>query len=350
MNPFKKTLFVLLGLCTILLSISVPLRAQLPQSLSPSPVMIAQQPNDPIYEQAKAQLPEDFYMLYRVVERLSRANGLDNLPWRVDVAQEYSVNAFAADYNLLAFYTGLLDTMHGDSSAIAFVVGHEMGHHTRNHIAVGSAEKLKILSQLRQEAIDEVASEEEDLRDDLEENGAGQWAAAGSGTLLDSFANTGGLGGLVGGVLGRILEGDRQQRLKEAAERIDAINAQKQAEVEQQWQELSHRQEFEADESGYQYMARAGFDIQGAFTALELLNRSIGSQLGSDTHPAIPDRIAKITALKTQYPSASLVSEGKAKLAANPQPLTYDASRDGSSLRINSKVGSRGSFDGSFPR
>lgn len=351
MNKFRKALVILLGLCTILLSVSLPLRAQLPPSELPdAPILIAQQASNPIHDQAKNDLPEDFYMLYRVIERLSRANGLDNLPWRVNIAQDYSVNAFAADYNLLAFYNGLLDVIHGDPNALAFVAGHEMGHHVRNHIAIGSAEKLRIQTQLRQEAIDEVAAEEEDLRGDLEKLGTGQWAAVGGGTLVDALGESGGLGRLIGGIFGAILEGDRQRRLQAAVDRIDAINAQKQAEVERQWQELNHRQEFEADESGYQYIVRAGFDVQGAFTALEVLNRALGSQLDSDTHPATPDRIAKLNELKAKYPMQPLAAEGKTKLATSAQPLTYDLSRDGSSLRINSRIGSGGSFDQNFPQ
>jgi len=351
MNKFRKALLVLICLSAILLSINLPIHARSPHLADP--ILLAQQPAsaNSVYERAKAELPEEFYMLYRVVERLARANGLDTLPWRVNVAHEYSVNAFATDYNLLAFYTGLLDQMHGDPNALAFVAAHEMGHHIRNHIAVGEAEQQRILGQFRQEAIDQVAAEQEDLRGDLEKIRVGEWATAGGGTLIDSITSrTGGLGSLLANVLGGVFQGNRERCVRPAAERIDEINAQKAAEVKQQWMELSHRQEFEADESGYLYTARAGFDTQGATTAMEVLNRAVGSRMAGSTHPAIPDRIAKLTAIKSQYPVQPLVAEGKAKLAASAQPLTYAASLDQSSLRINSKTGSSGSFEDELPR
>jgi hypothetical protein len=46
---------------------------------------------DPMYQAAKAELPEDYYLIYRIVERLARANGLDDLPWRVYIAPEYDL-------------------------------------------------------------------------------------------------------------------------------------------------------------------------------------------------------------------------------------------------------------------
>ena len=293
------------------------------------------------FNRARQELPEDYYILYRVMERIARANQLDNLPWRLYISPEYNVNAFATDVNLVAFYNGLLDRIDGDPDAIACVVGHEMAHHTENHIAVGGAEREEILEQLRAEAFEEVAAEEEDLREDLEELGAGEWVSSGAGAILGSAVG-GTEGALIQGglsALGGVFGDSKEERVQEAAERIDAIYAEKEAQLLLEWQELNHSQEFEADELGYIYMTRAGFDPQGCQTVMTLLSRL--GVTASETHPATPDRISAIDGFATEYPQADLVREGNSNLAASPTPLTYDLARDEATLRIDSRSGSR---------
>lgn len=297
--------------------------------------------NEEQYSQARAELPEDYYVLYRVVERISRANQLDSRPWRVFIAPEYDINAFATDVNLLAFYNGLLDQIHGDPNALACVVGHEMAHHTEEHIALGAAQRELRFQELRQEAIDEVAAEEEDLKDDLEAMGAGEWVSGNVGSIAAiALPETGSIGGFLGGIIANEIRRDRRRRLENAVERIEQIYAEKEAQFIAEETERNHTHEFEADEVGYQYMVRAGFDPQGCITMMEALNRIPGSQLDSMTHPATPDRITALEALAEQYPAATLEAEGDANLAANPTALTYDLSRDRNSLRINSQSGS----------
>lgn len=297
--------------------------------------------NDDFYSQARADLPEDYYLLYRLIERMSRANALDDRPWRVMAVPEYDINAFATNVNLLAFYDGLLDQIHGDPSALACVVGHEMAHHTEEHIALSAAQRELRLQELRQEAVDEVAAEEEDLSDDLQEMAAGEWAAGSAGSLVDQIANTGGIGGALGGLISGQIRNSRQRRLKKAAERVEEIYAEKEETFLAEETERSHAHEFEADEIGYQFMVRAGFSPQGCITVMEALNRIPGSQTAGVTHPATPDRISALEAMSTTYPRAQLEAEGDANIASNPTALTYDLSRDGSSLRINSRSGSQ---------
>lgn len=89
-----------------------------------------------IYRQAREELPENLYVLYRIVERIARANDIDNHPWRVVMADDTLINAYATEVNLIIVHYGLLDQMAGDVSALACVVGHEMAHHTERHIAI----------------------------------------------------------------------------------------------------------------------------------------------------------------------------------------------------------------------
>lgn len=308
-------------------------------------VSLLKSSNEEFYNQAREELTlrngnDDYYVLYRIVERVARANQLDDRPWRVTVVPEYDINAFATDVNLLAFFSGLMDQIHGDPNALACVVGHEMAHHTEQHIALSVAQREMRLQELRQEAIDEVAAEEEDLGEDLQEMAAGEWVASGVGTLADRVLSTGGLGGMVGRVIGGQIQRSRQRRLEAAAERVQQIYAEKEAQFLAEETERSHNHEFEADEIGYQYVVRAGFDPQGCITVMEALNRIPGSQTAGISHPSTPDRIAALRSMSTTYPTQTLRAEGNANIAANPNALTYGLSRDRTSLRIDSRSGS----------
>lgn len=135
-------------------------------------------------------------------------------------------------------------------------------------------------------------------------------------------------------------ERDRQRHLEAAAERIQQISAEKEAQCLAEETERSHNHEFEADEVGYQFVARAGFDPQGCITVMEALNRIPGSQTAGISHPSIPDRISTIQSMATTYPTQTMKAEGDANIAANPNALTYGLSSDGTSLRIDSRSGS----------
>jgi hypothetical protein len=222
-----------------------------------------------------------------------------------------------------------------------------MAHHVRNHIAVGQNEKKQILETLAQEAIDEVASEEEDLRADLSQINVGGWVAGSSATLAD-YLGAGGWGRVAGGVLGGILQGQRQRRLQAAVARIEAIKAEKTAQQQQKWRDLNHGQEFESDQLGYVYAVSAGFKPQGCLTAMKMLSR-LGLE-ESDTHPANPDRVSCLQQLSASSSTETLVQQGRTQLAASQAPLTYDLSRDRASLRINSKQGSVVDIDSALPK
>lgn len=77
--------------------------------------------------------PQDFYTLYRVAERIIRANKLDYINWRIVVDSKKSFNASSEDLNCLTFNTGLIDTFKGNEDALAFVVAHEMAHSMFGH-------------------------------------------------------------------------------------------------------------------------------------------------------------------------------------------------------------------------
>lgn len=44
------------------------------------------------------------------------------------------INAYATEANLVTIYSGLLAQVYGDASALACMIGHEIGHHRQQYI------------------------------------------------------------------------------------------------------------------------------------------------------------------------------------------------------------------------
>jgi beta-barrel assembly-enhancing protease len=293
-------------------------------SAESNPALIAQSFTDTEARKALEVLGtgwEDWYVVYRIVDRIARANQIDQTPWRIRIVPQYDVNAFASEANLLSFYSGLLDQVAGDSSAIACVVGHEMAHHTARHIAVSASERAKIVAEIEAKARQEVDAEIKDA------NGTSTAAAVGGG-----LANIFGVP-----ILGRVLNNEANNRQTQAQQRVNEIVATRKAELAAKLSEQSRNNEFEADKLGYTYIAKAGFDPKGCLRVMEVLGRMPGSE--SDTsHPATPKRIEALEKMMQDSPAAKLKPEGDRRIRAT-KPLTLSVSKDDRSLRVNSARG-----------
>lgn len=88
---------------------------------------------------------EDFYHVYRIAERMIRANNLDFMNWRISIERDLDFNAYNSNTNNVVILTGLYDTFSGNDDALALVIGHEMGHGMLGH----SARKAKLVKKIR---------------------------------------------------------------------------------------------------------------------------------------------------------------------------------------------------------
>jgi predicted Zn-dependent protease len=120
-----------------------------------------------LYDRAKSELPDNLYVLYRIIERLARANELDSHPWRVIIADDDQINAHATEANLIVIHFGLLDQTAGDSSALACVVAHEMAHHVNQHAAIWTSRVAEWQEQLQLDSSDEGYQEFEEKSSEL---------------------------------------------------------------------------------------------------------------------------------------------------------------------------------------
>lgn len=76
---------------------------------------------------------EDFYHIYRVAERIIRANKLDYISWRIFIAKDSSFNASSTQTNCIIINSGAYDTLAHNEDALALLIGHEMGHALLGH-------------------------------------------------------------------------------------------------------------------------------------------------------------------------------------------------------------------------
>ena len=78
--------------------------------------------------------PEDYYKIYRIAEKIIRANNLDYINWRIAIIKDtQEPNAYTANTNFIAITTAMFDTFNNNEDALAMVIGHEMGHALLGH-------------------------------------------------------------------------------------------------------------------------------------------------------------------------------------------------------------------------
>lgn len=75
----------------------------------------------------------DFYTLYRISERLIRANNLGYMNWRISLRKSDTINAYADEINSISINTALFDSLYNNPDALAMVIAHEMSHQILNH-------------------------------------------------------------------------------------------------------------------------------------------------------------------------------------------------------------------------
>jgi predicted Zn-dependent protease len=269
------------------------------------------------YARAERELPKEYFAVYTIVDRIARANGLDGKPWRILITPNYRINAYASEANLLIFEAGLLDQLEGNSSALACAIGHEMGHHVRQHLGYGPAKE----QQARMEAM--IAAERE-------KQGAVRDAQTRAffGGILGGSTSRGSIS--VGDLLGGLFGGGAQ-RPQNVDATLAEIDRKALAAYQQRVIQIQQGQELEADESGYVYSVTAGFDPQGCIGVMDILGRMPGAQMAGSSHPPPALRTEAIKEMQTRFPPTTLRAQGKRVLASRPRLLTYEVYRSGAS-------------------
>jgi len=275
----------------------------------------AQDKLDKTYAQAKKQLPADYYVLYRIVDKIARANNIASGSWRVKISEEYALNGFADEANLIVVPRSAMSQLTGDPDALACMVSREISHHVRKHKAVGPGEQAALKKQIQEEAVAAAAANEK--------------SKMGWGMGL----------GLAGGLLGINTSGI-QGAVNANTDRATArMIEEKEAELNKRMAQTSTRIEKEADEDAFIYLARASRDPKGCIRYLDVISRDPKAE-PDPANPQIPARIQSYRDFIDRESAAKYKAEGGASLQRNKNPLTYEVADNGSSLRVNSSRGS----------
>ena len=161
---------------------------------------------------------------------------IENLQWEFNLIKSKTINAFALPGGKIAFYSGILPVLKTDA-AIAFVMGHEIGHVIGGHHAESaSGQNLAGFLMIGKKLID---------------------AVTGVSVISDDLAQK----GLSLGLL-----------------------------------KFSRTQEYEADKYGMIFMAMAGYNPQEAIYAEQRMMQLGGSQQAEilSSHPSSQNRIEEL--------------------------------------------------------
>ena len=89
------------------------------------------------YQKIKATIKsqDDFaYHIYRIFERILRANNLDYTQWKVAIVQtNQDINAYATINNVIVIYSTAYDMYKSNDDALAFLLAHEISHRILGH-------------------------------------------------------------------------------------------------------------------------------------------------------------------------------------------------------------------------
>lgn len=246
-----------------------------------------EQITDP-YKKAELDLDRRFYQAYRIVDRLARANKLDNYSWRIVIPvneEDYELNASATSSNAIILKPGLVDSFSGEVSALATVIAHEMAHNIHKDLA-------------RQQRLqDQFKRKLEDL-----------------GVILINKESEQHLSP-VDIILEYIVSAIAKEELEEKKIKIKELESDLLAEI--------RRHEYEADQAALVYLTRAGFKPKEAMRFFELIKRQNGYvDQETLTHPRPENRIWQLeNQLKTMN-IQQLKNEGQRIISAT-KPLNY---------------------------
>ena len=298
---------------TLLMFLALVACATLPeQAVMAKARQTGNSPSQKDFQKAKKELSSDNYLLYRIVEKISRSNGLASYSWRVRIKDQYALNGFADETNLIIVPKPALDQLSGDIDAVACLVSREISHHVRKHQAIGPAEQEAMKQKFQKEAQEEAT-------------------------------NTRMGGALLGGIFNGVLNGFgvpsvNTNSITEGF--VARIYQKKTEELRRKMAETSARIDKEADEDAFIYLVRADRDPKGCIRYLDVISRDPKAE-PDPSNPQIPGRLQSYREFMETETPAKFKKEGKAYLARNAKPLSYAIIDNGTTIRIDSSRGER---------
>ena len=284
-----------------------------------------------IYKNNQKELSPKWLLLYTIVEKISRANNLDEYPWRIEISPTYAyhdIGAYASEINLITITEGFLDQIYPDASAIACLFGHEIAHHHAHH----NSNQTQFAFQKQEELTRKVNVEhrrEMIAREILKRSGADTFISNFSNKIENNIPvdlppiNKFKLPiPIIGAIFGK------SQSIQEKKENAFF-------ELQKNRIEQIKRDELFADKLGFEFAVKAGFEPEGCERLMNVLARI--SKI-SPHHPDTDRRTSQIKQLIQPNKIKVLKDEGF-KNMSQKKPLTHEYGTDGNRewLKINSK-------------
>lgn len=277
-----------------------------------------------LYERAKKELDSDFYALYRIMDRIARANQFDDRSWLVTVIPKSHNTDTSSNPNSIEIDRRSLRQLNGDSSGVACIVGREIARRTQNYKTLDEKQKQELIAKIKEDAEKEVLGAKKNT---FKHNAIRVVGGIVTDHFLPRFVSD-----FAGSVIGS-RRGNKKHIGRRTQKRIDEIVAKRTKELEQSWADKSREQELEIDKLAYFATVRAGFEPEGCLRAMTVLARN--NKDGFDTENlTVSQRITALESSMEKYPLPNLLAEGEAKIS-KAQPLAYSLSEDGESLEIN---------------
>lgn len=233
------------------------------------------------YERIKKEIGEENFELYKILERIVRANNLQYQSWRIAFIMDIEeINAYASSYNLLSVYSAIYDVLYPNEDAIAFVIAHELSHHLYNHNKASIPIEARILEL--QEKIKNAKMESK------KQQNYAYWNS--------------------------MFENDTAAMAHSFSDTAIAINLQILEKKLNKEFELLRDMEYQADSEAIVLMARANYDTSKAFDTIELIDKLSGIETKYDTHPSPQARLNNIKSKMAMINQQQLRQQGKCNL------------------------------------
>lgn len=257
------------------------------------------------YLNSKKIMDNDYYDLYRIFEKLLRANNLYYQNWRLAIKPEAEdINAYAGSANMIVIHSSLYDSLYNNDDALAFILSHELGHFLLGHhqISLENSQAIKQLETIKNNMRQEQYIENNIQR--INNNTYNYYNYAGSGiTSLGYTINIAAC----------------ETAIKKIYEQERAM-------------------EFDADTEAISIMAKAGFDVNNANDAMTFLSNLPNIYTNRSTHPPINERISNINYIIKISDITELNNEGMQNIY-NSKVLKAKKSSDNKTIVVSKPDG-----------
>lgn len=257
------------------------------------------------YEKIKSQTGDNFE-IYKILERILRANKLQYQNWRIAFYMDHEdINANAGAYNLIQISSALYDSLYPDDDAIAFVISHELAHLILNHAKATNEIRYKI-NQLEEK----IKINKYEIR-----------RTQNISDIQSAFGDDiGSIGNLLANVSGNIA--------------VDMLTKNLKREYG-----LLRQMEYAADSQALVLMTKAGYNPQSCLEVMNVLSGlgGLDKELLTDTHPSDKSRTDNLNSKLYGLNKQKLQKEGRYNIY-NSNVLNARATTDKKAVLIQKDI------------